>query len=140
VMTALLVGTVLLNVALYVHLKTLQQQAGYQQREYQSLEQGLERIKEYRIKKEIMTKQRDWMEPLRILSHLIPEQMYLTQLDIKDDQATLKGVLRQLNAQQRDISLFTVRLSSGPFEDVTLIEARDTGKGVLFHITFRLKP
>lgn len=138
VFTLLWGSAVLVNTGLYFYMNAIHEEWGYRQREYASLMPILTQIKENQLKQNIKKDQRLLAKPLRTLSHLFPDNMYLTSLSINKNTVILKGLLRQQHAQQRDISALLVRLAAGPFDEVTLLKTQQERDGVRFEIGLQI--
>ncbi len=92
--TALVLGAVLLRAGLAVSHQSLQKQISAFQLEQQAVATQLAQIKPSLAAQARLAEQLDGSEALRVLSHLVPPEIHLTDLNLEGRSVSLRGRIR----------------------------------------------
>ena len=121
-------SVILFLIFIYAGLKL--QLASYEKRlavaeyELMSSRPELERALTESLASQVLVEEPYWEDVFRDLSHLVPNEIYLTKLTLADKRLILKGVNRSKDREQA-LSSFVRGLEEGIFSDVKLINEKE---------------
>ena len=126
---SLAVSAILLLAFLYIGLRlqrvNIEKRIAVAKWELESLGFSLEKVEQQNLVEQVLANEPYWEEVFKELSHLSPEDIYLTGLETREKKIYLKGVVTSKD-KESVLSGFILGLEQGIFRNVKLVQAKET--------------
>ena len=137
--TAVVVILVLVYMAMTIRLGNYDKRIAATQLELGTLSPQIEKLPRQAFLSNILNQRIYWSDALKEISNLIPEQVCLTKINVKENELALKGEIRSPNmVREQILTGFMRSLQKGIFKKVKLVSTKDSFKENLNTFELRL--
>ncbi len=123
VATAIILIFVLVYSGLNIKLNNYQKKINAARLELSSLEPQLKKTEAIILANSILAKEPQWEDVFMELSNLIPDEIHVTALAMREDVITIRGVISSQDGEQV-LSDFMLTLERGLFDKVRLVDTK----------------
>lgn len=124
IVTAAILTSVLVYIGIKIQLNNFQKRISAGRMELFSLQPQLKKVRVYHLANMILVDEPYWEDVFKELSNLMPGNIYLTNMSMKDNVITMRGVVAQ-EGGERFLSDFILTLEKGIFKNVKLVKTKE---------------
>jgi len=137
--TAVIVILVLVYAGMRIRLGIYNKRVAAAELELGALSPQIEELPKQAFLGSILNQRIYWSDALKEISNLIPEPVYLTEMNAEKNLLTLKGEIRSPGlAREQFLTKFMCSLEEGIFEEVNLLSTKDSSQEKLNTFELRL--
>lgn len=127
VSTAVILILILLYAGMKIKLSNFQKRIAVGRLELSSLEPQLKTARIQTFADKLLAQEPYWEDIFKELSNLMPGEVYLTNISMRDNIITMKGIVNAKKDEEKIVSNFILVLERGLFNNVHLVGTRDLG-------------
>lgn len=124
VATAVILISVLLYIGMRIQLGNFEKRISVAKMELAGLQPQLKQAEAYQLADTVLVDEPHWEGIFKELSNLIPDDIHLTNMNMRNNIITMKGVV-SVEDGERLISDFILTLEKGIFKNVKLVKSKD---------------
>jgi type IV pilus assembly protein PilM len=138
--TAVILILILFYVGMKIELSNFQKRIAVARLELYSLQPQLKRAQIQVFANKVLSQEPYWQDLFKELSNLIPDQIYLTNMSMRNNVITMKGIVNAAKDAEKLVSNFILVLEKGIFSNVMLVGTKDLGEnaGTEFELRCRV--
>ena len=122
--SAIIIISILFYVGLRIQLKAFDRKISAVRMELASLQIELKKAEAYHLAGMVLVDEPHWEDSFREMSHIIPENMYFTNVVMKNKIITMKGIVASERGEEV-LSDFILNMEKGIFKNVKLVHTMD---------------
>jgi len=136
--TAVVVSLILLYTGMRIRLGIYDKRVAAMELEFRALSPQIEELPKQAFLCSFLNQRIYWSDALKEISNLIPEPVYLTEMNATENILTLKGEIKSPGVgREQFLTQFMCSLEEGIFKEVNLISSKDSPEDKLN--TFKLR-
>jgi len=124
VITAVVLGSALVYMGMRIQLDNFRKRITVTRMESASLNPQFEKAEAHHLANMVLVEEPHWEGIFKELSHLIPDDIHLTNMNMNDGVITIQGIVLLKHGEQY-LSEFIISLNRGIFEKMKLVSIRD---------------
>jgi type IV pilus assembly protein PilM len=124
VVTAVVLGSVLVYMGMRIQLGNFRKRTTVARMECASLNPQFEKAEAHHLANMVLVEEPHWEDIFRELSHLIPDDIHLTNINMNDGVIMIHGIVLLKHGEQY-LSEFILSLNRGIFKNMKLVSIRD---------------
>ena len=137
--TAVVVILILVYTGMRIRLGIYDKRVAVAELELRALSPQIEELPKQAFLGSILNQRVYWSDALKEISNFIPEPVYLTEMNAKENLLTLKGEIKSPGlAGEQFLTAFMCSLEKGVFKEVNLISTKDSPEDKLNTFELRL--
>ena len=137
--TAVVVSLILLYTGMRLRLGIYDKRVAASELELRALSPQIEKLPKKAFIGSLLNQRIYWSDALKEISNYIPEPVYLTEMNAKENILTLKGEIKSpTQAGEQFLTEFMCSLEEGVFKEVSLISSKDSPEDKLNTFELRL--
>jgi len=122
--TAVILISVLLYIGIRIQLGNFEKRISVAKLELSSLQPQFKQAEAYQLANTVLAHEPHWEDIFKELSNLIPDNIHLTNMNMKDNIITMKGIVASEGGEEI-LSDFILTLEKGIFKNVKLVSTKD---------------
>jgi len=122
--TALVITAVLFYIGMKIQLNNFEKRISVAKVELSSLQHQFKQAEAYHLANMVLVDEPHWEDVLKELSNVIPDDIYLTNLNLKDNTIIMEGIISSSEGEGH-LSDFILTLEKGIFKNVKLVKIED---------------